>query len=265
MDLVHVLVLAIVQGVTEFLPVSSSAHLVLAPVLLGWPDQGLSFDVALHLGSLFAIFSYFRHDILNMAGAWVDSIRHRRLSPNGRLAWAVLLGTIPVGLAGLLFGPLIAHYLRSPVVLAWSMIVFGIILAWADWRPHAERTVEQMTWRDVVWIALAQAVALIPGTSRSGITLTAGLFVGLSRQAAARFSFLLAIPVIVLASLLQFKELTESPEVIDWTALAVGTVASAIASYLCIKLFLAFIQRIGVMPFVIYRIVLGVILLIMFS
>ncbi|MGE4335294.1 MAG: undecaprenyl-diphosphate phosphatase [Pigmentiphaga sp.] len=265
MDLVHVLVLAIVQGVTEFLPVSSSAHLVLAPVLLGWPDQGLSFDVALHLGSLFAIFSYFRHDIFNMAGAWVDSVRHRRLSPNGRLAWAVLLGTIPVGLAGLLFGPLIAHYLRSPVVLAWSMIVFGIILAWADWRSHAERTVEQITWRDVVWIALAQAVALIPGTSRSGITLTAGLFVGLSRQAAARFSFLLAIPVIVLASLLQFKELTESPEVIDWTALAVGTVASAIASYLCIKLFLAFIQRIGVMPFVIYRIVLGVILLMMFS
>lgn len=264
MDLIQILVLAIVQGITEFLPVSSSAHLVLAPVLLGWQDQGLSFDVALHLGSLVAIVSYFRQDIARMFLAWVDSIRTRCLSRDGWLAWAVLLGTIPVGLAGLMFAPLVSTYLRSPVVLACSSILFGLLLAWADRRPHAQRSVEEMRWQDVAWIACAQAVALIPGTSRSGITLTAGLLSGLSRQAAARFSFLLAIPVIVLASLLEFKELAESPEVIDWTALAIGTVASAVASYLCIKLFLAFIQRIGMMPFVIYRVILGVVLLVLF-
>lgn len=261
MDLIHILVLAVVQGLTEFLPVSSSAHLILAPVLLGWQDQGLTFDVALHLGSLIAIVGYFRHDIVNMARAWLLSLFERRLTPDGKLAWAVLLGTIPVGLAGLLLNDFIATHLRSPFILAATMVGFGLLLGWADWRPNAQRTVADMTWRDVLWIALAQAVALIPGTSRSGITMTAGLLVGLSRHAAARFSFLLAIPVIVLASLLQLQEAATSPQAIDWTALWIGVVASAISTYLCIALFLRFIQRVGMMPFVLYRIFLGALLL----
>ncbi len=265
MDLMHVLVLAIVQGLTEFLPISSSAHLILAPVWLGWPDQGLTFDVALHLGSLIAIVGYFRRDLWQMAVAWARSLRTRRIEGDARLAWAVLLGTIPVGLVGLLFNDYISTEMRSPLLLAATMIGFGLLLGWADWRWRGERSVDQLTWRDVLWISLAQAVALIPGTSRSGITMTAGLMVGLNREAAARFSFLLAVPVIVLANLLQLHEASQTPAAIDWTALWLGTLAALVSTWLCIHLFLRFIQRIGMLPFVIYRLILGAALIWVFA
>lgn len=265
MDLVQIVVLALVQGFTEFLPVSSSAHLVLAPVLLGWPDQGLAFDVALHVGTLLAVLWYFRHELIAMARDWYRSLRYRELTHPARMAWAVLLGTIPVGLAGLLFADVVATQLRSPVVLAWGMIGFGLLLGWADWRRHEARSEAEITWKDVLIIACAQALALIPGTSRSGITLTAGLFAGLGRQAAARFSFLLSIPVIVLAGGLEARELMQSAVPVDWQAIALGTVIAALSAYLCIKLFLALIQRMGLWPFVIYRIVLGVVLLVLFA
>lgn len=265
MDWLQVFVLALVQGFTEFLPVSSSAHLVLTPVLFGWPDQGLAFDVALHIGTLTAVIWFFRKDLHEMASAWVDSVLHRRFSPAAKLAWAVLLGTIPVGLAGLLFKDAVSTYLRSPVVLAWGMIGFGLVLAWADWRHHDQRGLHQITWKNVAFIGCAQALALVPGTSRSGITLTAGLLAGLSREAAARFSFLLSIPVIVLAGGLEALELATAPVAIDWTALAVGTIVAAISAYACIRLFLAFIQRIGMWPFVLYRLILGGVLLVMFG
>src|SRR5690554_5006328 len=255
----HVLILAVIQGLTEFLPISSSAHLILASVWLGWPDQGLTFDVALHLGSLIAIVGYFRHDLGQMATAWLRSLRRRRVADDtdARLAWMVLLGMIPVGLCGLLFHEVISTAMRSPLLLAASMIGFGLLLGWADWRRRGERSVAAITWRDVVWISLAQAVALIPGTSRSGITMTAGLMVGLSREAAARFSFLLAVPVIVLANILQLREALQTPVAIDWIALSVGTLAAVISTWLCIHLFLRFIQRVGMLPFVIYRVLLG--------
>src|SRR5690606_9385049 len=182
-------------------------------------------------------------------------ITQRRLTPDAKLAWAVLLGTIPVGLAGLLFKDIVATHLRSPVVLAWGMIVFGLVLGWADMRRHAERTLPEMTWKTVTFIAFAQALALIPGTSRSGITLTAGLFAGLSRDAAARFSFLLSIPVILLAGGLEGMELASSPDPVDWNALILGTVVAAISAYVCIRMFLALIKRIGMWPFVLYRII----------
>lgn len=265
MDWLQVLVLAVVQGVTEFLPVSSSAHLVLVPVVTGWPDQGLAFDVALHVGSLVAVLWYFRTDLLHMTRGFAGSLRTRRLDRDGGLAWAILLGTIPVGLAGLLFNDIVSTYLRSPVVLAIGMIVFGLLLWWADRLPGRVRPMEQLTWRDVGIVALAQALALIPGTSRSGITLTAGLIAGLNREAAARFSFLLSIPVIVLAGALQTMELVSSDTAVDWSALVLGSVASAISAYLCIRLFLAFIQRVGMLPFVIYRLIVGVILLAVFA
>ncbi len=265
MDWLQVVTLALVQGVSEFIPVSSSAHLILVPVLTEWEDQGLAFDVALHLGSLLAVVLYFRRDLTAMTGSWFRSLQTRQPDADARLAWAVLLGTIPVGLVGLAYKDVIETVLRSPLYLAAGLIVFAIPLAWADLRYRGNRTESQINWKDVLVVGCAQALALFPGTSRSGITITAALFMGMNREAASRFSFLLSIPVIVLASGLQIKSLMETPEPIQWVPLAAGVILSAISAYLCIHFFLAFIKRIGMMPFVAYRIVLGVILISIFA
>jgi undecaprenyl-diphosphatase len=264
MEWLQIVVLAVVQGVTEFLPISSSAHLILVPVLTAWEDQGLAFDVALHLGSLAAVLVYFRRDIAAMFVSWMRSIVSRQLDDDGRLAWAVLFGTIPVGLAGLAFEDTISTVLRSPLYLAAGMIVFGLLLGWADWKHRGTRSERQMNWKDVLVIGLAQAVALFPGTSRSGITMTAGLLLGFSRDAAARFSFLLSIPVILIACGLQTYELASSDITPDWMAMLSGIVISGISAYLCIHYFLAFIQRIGMQHFVAYRLILGVVLIVVF-
>lgn len=261
MDWLQVVVLAIVQGITEFLPVSSSAHLILVPVLTDWEDQGLAFDVALHLGSLAAVLIYFRQDLINMAQSWTRSLATRELDADAKLAWAVILGTIPVGLAGLLFKDTIETVLRSPVWIAFGLIVFGLLLGWADWRHRGTREVNQMNWKDVLVIGVAQALALFPGTSRSGITMTAALMLGLSREASARFSFLLSIPVIVLACGLETISLIRADIAVDWLFMATGVLVSGISAYLCIHYFLVFIKKIGMQPFVIYRIVLGIALL----
>lgn len=265
MDWLQVAILALVQGITEFLPVSSSAHLILVPVLTDWQDQGLAFDVALHLGSLLAVVLYFRKELTDMTGSWFRSLHTRKPDADARLAWAVLLGTIPVGLAGLAFKDTIETVLRSPLYLSAGLIVFGVALAWADLRHRGSRSEYQMTWKDVVVIGCAQAVALFPGTSRSGITITAALFMGMNREASSRFSFLLSIPVIVLACALLIKDLVETSAPIQWGAMAAGTLLSAMSAYLCIHFFLAFIKRIGMMPFVAYRIILGIILIGVFA
>ncbi len=261
MDWLQVVVLAIVQGLTEFLPISSSAHLILVPVLTDWDDQGLAFDVALHLGSLAAVLIYFRQDLMNMAQSWTRSLATRELDSDARLAWAVILGTIPVGLAGLLFKDTIETVLRSPIWISFGLIVFGLLLGWADWRHRGAREVNQMNWKDVLLIGVAQAMALFPGVSRSGITMTAALMLGLSREASARFSFLLSIPVIVLACGLETISLIRADVTVDWLFMALGVLVSGISAYLCIHYFLVFIKRIGMQPFVIYRIVLGIALL----
>ena len=264
MDWLQVVVLALLQGLTEFLPVSSSAHLILVPALTGWPDQGLAFDVALHFGSLFAVLLYFRRDLINMTGSWTQSLVTRKLNDDARLAWGVLFATIPVGLAGLAFKDEIELYLRSPFYLALGLVAFGLLLGWVDWRFRGSRTVDQMTWKDVLVIGCAQALALFPGTSRAGITITAALVMGMSREAASRFSFLLSIPVILLACLLKTKDLVEAQVPVEWGAMALGVLVSAISAFLCIHYFLVFIKRIGMQPFVIYRIILGIALLVVF-
>lgn len=261
MDWIQVIVLAIVQGLTEFLPISSSAHLILVPELTDWEDQGLAFDVALHLGSLAAVVIYFRQDLINMTQSWTRSLATRQLDADAKLAWAVILGTIPVGLAALAFKDVIETTLRSPIYIAVGLIGFGLLLGYADWRHKGQREVTQMTWKDVAVIGIAQAIALFPGTSRSGITMTAALLLGLNREASARFSFLLSIPVIFLACALEAKGLLSSGEQIDWAFMAGGILLSGISAYLCIHYFLAFIKRIGMQPFVIYRLVLGALLL----
>ncbi len=255
--------LALLQGLTEFLPISSSAHLILLPRIVGWTDQGLAFDVAVHLGTLAAVLWYFRRELVPMASDWFGSLRGRH-TPDSRLAWAVLFGTIPVGLAGLAVSDAVEQSLRSPLVIAATTIGFGLLLWWSDVAGRRERNEHSITWRDVLVIGLAQAVALIPGTSRSGITMTAALFMGMDRVGAARFSFLLSIPVIVLAGGLEVLKLVRAEEAVAWGALVYGMAISALAAYLCIRLFIAFLQRIGMTPFVVYRLLLGVVLLVMF-
>lgn len=263
MDILQLLTLALMQGFTEFLPISSSAHLILVPVVIGWPDQGLAFDVAVHVGTLAAVLLYFRHEVLTITTDTLSSVVTRRLTPDARLGWAVILGTIPVGLAGLLLKDLVETSLRAPWVIALATIIFGLLLGWADIRARAQRDEHSLSLIDCLWIGVAQAVALIPGTSRSGITMTAGLMLGLNREAAARFSFLLSIPVIVLAGLLAVKDLLEQAAPVDWTDLGLGTLAAGVSAYLCIHLFLKLITRIGMWPFVLYRLLLGVGLLVL--
>ena len=209
MDWLQTIFLALLQGLTEFLPISSSAHLILPAQLFGWADQGLAFDVAVHVGTLLAVVLYFRQDIKRMSSAWVQSIAHRQQSQDSRLAWLVMLATIPAGLAGLLCGGLIENHLRSTLVIALTTIIFALGLWWAERRGGRQRDLSVLTLRDAMCIGAAQMLALIPGTSRSGVTIMMGLALGLTRTAAARFSFLLSIPVILLAGLLKVVGLVQ--------------------------------------------------------
>ena len=263
MDIVQIVVLAIVQGLTEFLPISSSAHLILVPLLLQWPDQGLVFDVAVHLGSLIAVLIYFRSELIEMTIAWTGSLFKGESSPSSRLAWWVILGTIPAVVVGLLGKDIIETELRSPWVIAITTIVFGLLLWFADTRKSKFRSEYHLKLPDVLVIGFFQAIALIPGTSRSGITMTAGLLLGLGREAAARFSFLLSIPIILASATFQVLDLLKSSLAIDWNALVLALILSALSAGLCIHLFLKLIEKVGMLPFVAYRLILGVGLIIL--
>ncbi|MBT7409759.1 MAG: undecaprenyl-diphosphate phosphatase [Methylococcales bacterium] len=265
MELMQIIVLSLMQGLTEFLPISSSAHLILVPKITGWSDQGLVFDIAVHVGTLLAVMFYFRHDLIPLVSAWFRSILTRQLTADARLAWAIIIGTIPVGLAGLMFEGIIETELRSPMVIAASTIIFAGLLWWADVKGRGQLEEKQMTWKMVVMIGIMQAMALIPGASRSGTTMTAGLALGMTRKAAARFSFLLSIPVIVLAGGLQTIELISNPVAVDWGALLLSVAISAVSAFFCIHYFIKFLDKVGMMPFVIYRLILGVFLIWFFS
>lgn len=263
MELIQIIVLALVQGLTEFLPISSSAHLILVPVLTEWQDQGLAFDVAVHAGTLLAVIGYFRKEVGNMIVQWFASLRGN-MTPDGRLAWAVLIGTVPVGLVGLLFKGYIEDYLRSALVIASTTIIFALLLWYADKTGARRKDEYGLTLCDVLIIGVMQAIALIPGTSRSGITITAGLLLGLKAEASARFSFLLSIPVIFLAGTLETLDYLGEASIGDAQPLLYGALVSAIAAYTTIHLFLKLLDRVGMMPFVAYRIVLGVFLFAVF-
>ena len=256
--------LAAVQGFTEFLPISSSAHLILLPRLLGWPDQGLAFDVAVHVGSLMAVLLYFRHDLVPMTHDWVLTLAGRPNTEYSKLAWAVIIGTIPLGIGGVLMKVAVGGDLRSPLVIAATTIIFGLLLGWADHVGKRQRDEHSLSWKDALMIGGSQILALIPGTSRSGITITTGLLLGLTRTAAARFSFLLSIPAIILPGILLGADLAESAEPIHWRSFIIGVACSAIFAYVCIQLFLSLIQRMGMMVFVVYRVLLGVFLFYLF-
>ncbi|MGQ9659130.1 MAG: undecaprenyl-diphosphate phosphatase [Thermochromatium sp.] len=266
MDTIQILVLAFVQGLTEFLPISSSGHLVLTPLLFGYELQSLAFDVAVHLGTLAAVIVYFRREIARMLVAVLDSLRTRRFDdPDTRLGWMIVLATLPVVVFGL---PLkaVLEWLREDdrliaLVIAGTTIGFGLLLWWADWRGRRTRDEYGLGWGEALIIGLMQAIAIIPGTSRSGITITAGLLLGLTRQAASRLSFLLAIPTILMAGGLEMLELIQAPEPVDWSGLVLGAMTSYLVAYLTIHAFLHLIERISLLPFVLYRLLLGGVIL----
>jgi undecaprenyl-diphosphatase len=255
----HAVVLGLVQGATEFLPVSSSGHLILVPTLLGWPDQGLAFDAAVHLGTVLALLIYFAGELRRLTAGILA-----RRPADRRLAAAVVLGSIPAGIAGLAFRRVIETRLRSMTIVAASMILWALVLWWAD-RQAARGRVHDL--RDVgigraLAVGLAQALALIPGTSRSGITLSAGLFTGLDRSTAARFAFLLGLPVTVAAGLLEIAALARAGlGGNDLGLIALGVATSFAAGLSAIRFLVAYLRRRTLLVFVAYRIVLGVVLL----
>ena len=259
MDYYQAILLALIQGVTEFLPISSSGHLLLPAKFFGWPDQTLTFDVAVHIGSLLAVVIYLRKELKELFTAWIHSIFFRAWSVQSFLAWQLVIATIPAALCGWFFSEFIENNLREVVVIAAATTFFGIILGVADFWRKKSKTLEDLGWGDVFVIGVSQALALIPGTSRSGITMTSALFLGYSREDAARFSFLMSVPIISLSGMYKGSHLIVS-QTIDWEPLILGVFVSSISAYVCIYSFLRFIQKIGMLPFVIYRICLGLIL-----
>lgn len=261
MDWLQALVLGLIQGITEFLPISSSGHLILPAQVLGWVDQGLAFDVAVHVGTLSAVMLYFHQDLRHMLQGGVALCRGQTDSEHARLAWFVGSATIPA----LLFGALLTlsgwdDLMRSVAVIATTTLLFGVLLGWADFKASQRFGFADITFKQSMLIGFAQVLALIPGTSRSGITMTAGLMLGLERQAAARFSFLLSMPIIAAAGALKALQLVLQSGPVDWQLLCFGAVVSGVSAFICIHLFLELINRLGMLPFVIYRLLLGVVL-----
>ena len=264
MTLLEAVVLAVLQGFTEFLPISSSGHLVLVPALLGWDDQGLAFDIAVHFGTLIAVIVYFRSDLIAMVAS-LGSIARGTPNADARLALQLIAASVPLGLAGLLFADFIENNLRSPLVIATTTAVFGLTLWPSDRFGRRQTDERRMGWQAAMFVGLAQMLALIPGTSRSGITMTAALAAGLTREAASRFAFLLAIPAIVMASGWQSLQLIGSNEPFPWVALATGTIVACVVAFTTIALFMQVIGSIGMAWFAIYRFVLAGILIYVFA
>ena len=252
-DWAQVVVLALIQGVTEFLPVSSSAHLILPAQILGWVDQGLPFDVAVHAGTLCAVLWYFRDTIINLA---------RSIMPDGPAdqseLWALVVATVPVVLAGLLFKDVVATDARAVKVITVTTLLFAVLLGVADRiSRRGTKHTGAVSLRDALLIGLAQVFALIPGTSRSGVTITAALFLGYHPAAATRFSFLLSVPVIGGAVVLMLANMGSGESSLSGGAAFVAFALSAIFAYATIKAFMHWVERIGLMPFVLYRLALG--------
>ena len=261
MTLIQVLVLALIQGLTEFLPISSSAHLILGGRAVGWPEEGLVFDVATHLGTVLAAIVYFRHEIVRMASACLRVPASAGDRRDRRLVGLLALASVPALLAGYLGSALVEAHLRDVRVIAYTTVIFGLVLWWADAKGGRGLDFDRLDWRHAVTIGLAQVLSLIPGVSRSGITITAGRFLGLDAEGAARFSFLLSIPVTAAAGAYGALRVWEGSARIEWLEFWLGVGLSAAAGWACIAAFLALVRRIGLLPFVAYRLALGLILL----
>lgn len=261
MTWLQVIVLAIVQGLTEFLPISSSGHLVLVPSAAGWTDQGLAFDVAVHFGSLIAVCLFFREDIVALLRGTGQLLTLNNQTPESRIALALGIGTVPAAIAGLALAGWIEANLRSPAVIVGTLSGYGILMVLADRFGRRDRNVADVRLRDALVIGCAQALALVPGTSRSGVTISAGRMLGFDRRDAARFSFLLSAPVILLATVFEMGGLFMGDEQVAWTQLWIAALVAAVVAYISIDFFMRFVSRIGLLPFALYRIVLAAVIL----
>lgn len=260
MSLLQILVLSIVQGLTEFLPISSSGHLILVPKLTGWPDQGLAIDVATHVGTLFAVLVYFWRDVGRML-VGVGKLAIGRLDSGGRLALYLVIATIPALVVGYVVQKYFAKQLRSMEVVAWAMLGYAVVLYVVDRAGLTVRRLEHVTWGQALFVGVAQCLAFIPGTSRSGVTMVAARFLGYERAEAARFSFLLSIPAISAAGIWEGYSLFREGDdaTIHWAVLAAGF--SAVAGFIAIAVLMAWLRRATFTPFVVYRLLLGALLL----
>jgi undecaprenyl-diphosphatase len=260
MNLFHAAVLGALQGFAEVLPISSSAHLILVPWLLKWPESGLTFDVALHLGTFLALSLYFWRDIIEMSVSFFDAVTKRRLNtPARRLPFLIIAATVPAAVAGKLFEHQVEAVFRSnPLLIALFLAVFGLVLGFADYLGRKRRVLDEFTPASALTIGLFQCLALIPGVSRSGITITAGLMLGFTRDSAARFSFLMSLPIVAGAALLKtlhlFKHGIPAGE---WLPMLVGIGFSAVTGYISVALLLRLVQKQSLSPFVWYRIIVG--------
>jgi undecaprenyl-diphosphatase len=261
MSIFEAMVLGIIQGLTEFIPVSSTAHLRIVPAFVGWDDPGSAFTAVIQLGTTLAVLIYFREDLWRIGRAWLASLRAggARHSQDARLGWYILLGTIPIGIFGVAFKHDIENGARDLYLIGTALIVFGLVMLAADRYAKQERELDAMSPADGMFVGIAQAIALIPGVSRSGATISAGLFRGLTREAAARYSFLLSTPAIVLSGLFELKGIVDGSE---HTGASAGDIIVAMAfafvvGYWSISFLLRFVTRHGLTPFVFYRLGLG--------
>jgi undecaprenyl-diphosphatase len=268
-SLLEAIVLGVVQGLTEFLPISSTAHLRIVPAFAGWPDPGAAFTAVTQLGTMAAVLLYFRADLLRIALAWLRSLRvpEARRELDARLGWYIVLGTVPIGIFGVLFKDQIETGARDLYVIGVAMIALGLVLLLAERVGTRERSIEQIRTRDGFTVGLAQALALVPGVSRSGATITAGLFMGLDRTAAARFSFLLSVPAVVLSGLLELGSILsgEEGETTSLGGLLVATLLAFLVGYASIAFLLRYLANHSTAIFVAYRLVLGTVVLVLVS
>ncbi|GHE39913.1 undecaprenyl-diphosphatase [Streptomyces cellulosae] len=260
----HSAVLGLLQGLTEFLPVSSSAHLRVFSALMGWPDPGAAFTAVTQLGTETAVLIYFRRDIASIISAWTTALYRpeRRKDPNAQLGWFVIVGTLPIGVLGAAFQSTIETSLRDLRITGTALIAFGVLLALAD-RSRAiryPRPLTELTWPHALVYGCAQSLALIPGVSRSGGTISAGLFMGYSREAAARYSFLLAMPAVLASGMLELLKIGEGPAP-AWGPTLLATAIAFLVGYAAIAWFLKYISHNSFTPFVIYRVILGAVLI----
>jgi undecaprenyl-diphosphatase len=262
MSLFHLAILAIVQGITEFLPISSSGHLILLPRLLGAADQGLAVDVAVHVGTLGAVMLFFRDDVARICRGAIDIVAQRSGTEAARLTWLLAVATVPVVIAGLILEVTgLIEALRSIAVIGWTMLGFGLFLYWADQRGPTERRAGDWNLRDAIIMGLWQAVALIPGTSRSGITITASRLLGFEREDGARIAMLMSIPTIIASGVLLAGDVVSQA---DWATLrlgGIGAVLAFVSAYLALAVMMRLLRSVSYTPYVIYRVVLGVVLL----
>jgi undecaprenyl-diphosphatase len=268
-SLLEAIVLGIAQGLTEFLPISSTAHLRIIPAFAGWPDPGAAFTAVTQMGTMAAVLLYFRADLLRISRAWLRSLRvpAMRRELDARLGWYIVLGTIPIGIFGVLFKDQIETGARDLYVIGVALIVLGLVLLLAEKVGKRDRSIEQIRTKDGFTVGLAQALALIPGVSRSGATITAGLFLGLNRTAAARFSFLLSIPAVVLSGLLELGSILsgEEGQHVSTGNLIIATALAFVTGYAAIAWLLRYLTTHSLMVFVVYRVALGVVVLVLVS